>query len=163
MLNKYNIDRNKNRFNKNRRKDKLLKVFDWIVAAKIIKENNIQNASIGLDVAAEETIVILKDGKPIMINDFVILSRHSNPVLINDDNGEMINCFVSIIHKEPIEQNSLQPLKVCDERRLSNWPRKAIDIIKGSYYYKNINENKFSQVFLISPILYSIKLLECGI
>ncbi|HTH22517.1 MAG TPA: hypothetical protein VL854_09895, partial [Nitrososphaeraceae archaeon] len=50
--------------NHNRTKTKSLKTFDWIKAAKIIKENNIQNASIGLANTLDDTISILQNGKP---------------------------------------------------------------------------------------------------
>ena len=80
--------------NHNRTKTKSLKTFDWIKAAKIIKENNIQNASIGLANTLDDTISILQNGKPIKITNNMFLSCDSNPVLINNDSGEIMNCFL---------------------------------------------------------------------
>ncbi len=133
---------------------KSLKIFDWIKAAKIIKENNIQNASIGLGVTLDDTTLIFQNGKPIKIFGNMFLSSESNPVLIDNDSGEIINCFFSI--NEQDIPSSTEVIK------LSGWPKVAVDIIKETFYYKYIRENKFSQVYLISPLFYFWKILECG-
>lgn len=155
MSNRFNTDAN------DRSNPKSLKMFDWIKAAKIIKENNIQNASIGLGVTLDNTILILQNGKPIKINDDVSLFSDHSPVLINNDNGEIMNCFCSINDQELRFSTIYSPssTKVTKE---SGWPKVAIDIIKEVFYYKYIQENKFSQLYLISPLLYFAKILECG-
>ena len=144
-----------------RSKAKSLKAFDWLKAAKIIKENNIQNASIGLDVTLDDTIYILQNGKPIKITANMFLSSDSNPVLINNDSGEIMNCFFSI-SKQDMEYNNLSTPSSTELTKISGWPKTALDIIKEAFYYKNIQENKFSQVYLISPLFYFWKMLECG-
>ena len=138
-----------------------LKAFDWIKAAKIIKENNIQNASIGLGITLEKTIAILQNGKPIKITGVMFLPSDSNPVLINDDSGEIMNCFFSIYDRN-MEHNSLETPRSTEATMLSEWPKIALDIIRETFYYKNIRENKFAPVYLISPLFYFWKLLECG-
>ena len=93
MSDRFKSDSNLDVHTDDRSKTKSLKAFDWIKAAKIIKENNIQNASIGLNVTIDDTILILQNGEPIIISSNVFLSSDSNPVLINNDNGEIMNCF----------------------------------------------------------------------
>jgi len=58
LSDRFNASRNLDANTNDKEKTKSLKVFDWIRAAKIIKENNIQNASIGLVVTLEDTISI---------------------------------------------------------------------------------------------------------
>ncbi len=147
--------------NHNRTKTKSLKTFDWIKAAKIIKENNIQNASIGLANTLDDTISILQNGKPIKITNNMFLSCDSNPVLINNDSGEIMNCFFKI-NKQDVEYNNLQIPSLMEETWVSGWPKVALDIIKEAFYYKNIRENKFLQVYLLSPLFCLWKILECG-
>lgn len=48
LSDRFNTDSNMDVHINDRAKTKSLKAFDWIKAAKIIKENYIQNASIGL-------------------------------------------------------------------------------------------------------------------
>jgi hypothetical protein len=147
---------------RDKEKNKSLKAFDWIKAAKIIKENNIQNASIGLGITMEDTISILQNGKPINTTGVMFLSSSdSNPVLINNDSGEIMNCFFSI-NERYMEYNNLETSRSSEETRLSEWPKVALDIIKEAFYYKNIQENKFSQFYLISPLFYFWKISECG-
>ena len=43
-----------NNHNDNHKKDKSVKVFDWIKAARLIKEYTIQNASVGFDHSGEK-------------------------------------------------------------------------------------------------------------
>lgn len=136
-------------------------MFDWIKAAKIIKENNIQNASIGLGVTLDDTILILQNGKPIKITVNMFLSSDSNPVLINNDNGEIMNCFCSIADQD-LEYSTIYSPTSNEVTKESGWPKVAIDIIKETFYYKSIRETKFSQLYLISPLLYFAKILECS-
>jgi hypothetical protein len=146
---------------KDKEKNRSLKAFDWIKAAKIIKENNIQNASIGLGITMEDTISILHDGKPIKTTGIMFSSGDSNPVLINNDSGEILNCFFNI-DEQYAEYDDLETPRSMEETILPEWPKVALDIIKGAFYYKNIRENKFSQVYLLSPLFYFWKILECG-
>jgi hypothetical protein len=161
LSDRFNTDSNLGVHTNNRLEAKSLKIFDWIKAAKIIKENNIQNASIGLGVTIDDAILILQNGKPIKIIGNMFLSSDSNPVLINNDSGEMMDCFLNI-HKQDVEYNTIYSSSSTEGPKLSGWPKTALDIIKETFYYKNIRENKFSQVYLISPIFYFWKVLECG-
>ena len=161
MSDRFNTDSNLDVHINDRVKTKSLKAFDWIKAAKIIKENSIQNASMGLGVTLDDTISILQNGKPIKITDNMFLSSDSNPVLINNDTGEIVNCFFNI-NERYMEYNNLKTPTSTDETRLSGWPKVALDIIKEAFYYKNIREIKFSQVYLLSPLFYFWKILECG-
>jgi hypothetical protein len=145
----------------NRSNPKYLKIFDWIKAAKIIKENNIQNASLSLDVTFDNTILILQNGKPLEITDNKFLFTGLNPVLINNDSGEIIDCFFSI-NEQDVGYDTIYSSRSTDLIPSSGWPKVALDIIKGSFYYKYIGENKFSQVYLISPLFYFWRILECG-
>ena len=161
MSDRFNKDSNLNVHTNDRAKTKSLKAFDWIKAAKIIKENYIQNASIGLSITMEDTISILQNGKPIEITGVMFLSRDSNPVLMNNDNGEMMDCFFNI-NERYMKYNNLETPRSTEETWISGWPQAALDIIKRSFYYKNVRENKFSQVYLIIPLFYFWKILECG-
>jgi len=152
---------NRDAHTNNKLKTKSLKAFDWIKAAKIIKENHIQNASIGLGVTSDYAILILQDGKPIKITGNVFLSTDSNPALINNDGGEIIDCFFSI-NEQDLEYSTIDSSRSTEVTPLSGWPKVALDIIKESFYYKNIRENKFSHIYLISPLFYFWKILECG-
>ncbi|WP_148685666.1 hypothetical protein [Candidatus Nitrosocosmicus hydrocola] len=157
MSNRFNTDAHTN----DRSNPKPLIIFDWLKAAKIIKENNIQNASIGLGVTLDNTILIFQNGKPIKITGIMFLSSDSNPVLINNDSGEIINCSFSISEQD-LRYNTIYGPSSTEATRLSGWPKEAIDIVREAFYYKNIRENKFSQVYLISPLLYFGKIIECG-
>lgn len=161
MSDKLNSNRNLDAHTFDIKKPKPLKAFDWIKAAKIIKENNFQNASMGLGLHLEDTIPILEDGKPVKSIGIMFLSSDSNPVLINNDNGEIINCFF-IINERDLDYHYLQTPSSTETTKLSEWPKTALEIIKESFYCKNIGENKFSQVYLLSPLFYFWKLLECG-
>lgn len=157
MSNRFNTDA----YTNDRSNPKSLKIFDWLKAAKIIKENNIQNASIGLGVTLDNTIPILQNGKPIKITGDICLSSDNSPVLINNDNGEIMNCFCSI-NDQDLEYSTIYSSSSTEVTKESGWPKVAIDIIKDTFYYKSVRENKFSQVYLISPLLYFGKILECG-
>jgi hypothetical protein len=161
LSDRFNTDSSLNVHANNKLKTKSLKVFDWTKAAKIIKENNIQNASIGLGVTIDDTILILQNGIPIKITGNMFLSSDSNPVLINNDSGEIMHCFF-IIHEKDVEYNTIYSSSSTKVPKLCGWPKTALDIIKETFYYKNIRENKFSQVYLISPLFYFWKVLECG-
>lgn len=161
LSDRFNTDSNLDVHNNDRAKTKSLKAFDWIKAAKIIKENNIQNASVGLTNTLDDTIYILQNGKPIKITGSMLLSSGSNPILINNDSGEIMNCFF-IINEQDMEYNNLYTPSSTEVTKLSEWPKVALDIITEAFYYKNIRENKFSQVYLISPLFYFWKILECG-
>jgi hypothetical protein len=162
LSDRFNTDDNLDAHTKDKEKIKSLKAFDWIKAAKIIKENNIQNASIGLGITLEDTISILQNGKPIKTTGIVFLSSSdSNPILINNDSGEIMNCFFNI-NERYMEYNNLETPRSMEETRLSEWPKVALDIIKEAFYYKNIRENKLSQFYLLSPLFYFWKILECG-
>ena len=161
LSDRFNTDSNLNVHTNYKPKTRFLKIFDWIKAAKIIKENNIQNASIGLDVTLDDTILILQNGKPLKITSNNFLYSDSNPVLINNDSGEIMNCFFSI-NEQDMGNKNIYILSSRDITKLSGWPKVALDIIKETFYYKNIQENKFSQVYLILPLFYFWKILECG-
>ncbi len=161
LSDQFNTDSNLDVHTNDRAKTKSLKVFDWIKAAKIIKENNIQNASIGLTNTVDDTISIFQNGKPLKITGNMFLSSESNPVLINNDSGEIINCFFSI-NEQDMGYNHLYTPSSTEVPKVSGWPKVALDIIKEAFYYKNVRENKFSQVYLISPLFYFWKILECG-
>jgi hypothetical protein len=161
LLDRFNTNSNRDVHTNDKEKTRSLKAFDWIKAAKIIKENNIQNASIGLGVTIEDTISILQNGKPIKITGNMFSSSDSDPVLINNDSGEIMNCFFSI-NKQDMEYSHLYTPSSTEVTKLSDWPKVALDIIKEAFYYKNIRENKISQFYLISPLFYFWKILECG-
>ena len=109
----------------------------------------------------ENTISILQNGKPIKTTGVLFSSSDSNPILINNDSGEIMNCFFSI-NEQDIEYTDLYTPSSTEVTKLSDWPKVALDIIKETFYYKNIRENKFSQVYLISPLFYFWKVSECG-
>lgn len=136
---------------------KSLKLFDWLKAAKIIKENNIQNASIGLGVTLDNAIPILQNGKPIKIAGNIFLSSDSDPVLINNDSGEIMNCFFNIDGRD-LEYIYFYNPSSTDLINLSGWPKVVFDIIKEAFYYKSTRENKFSQVYLICTLFYFWKI-----
>jgi len=161
LWDRFNTDSDGDVRNHDRTKTQSLKTCDWIKAAKIIKENNIQNASIGLANTLDDTISILQNGKPIKITNNMFLSCDSNPVLINNDSGEIMNCFFKI-NKQDVEYNNLQIPSLMEETWVSGWPKVALDIIKEAFYYKNIRENKFLQVYLLSTLFCLWKILECG-
>ena len=161
LSNRFNTNSNLDAHINGKEKNKSLKAFDWIKAAKIIKENSIQNASMGLGVTVDDTISILQNGKPIKTTDNMFLSSDSNPVLINNDTGEIVNCFFNI-NEQDMEYDNLKSPTSADETRLSEWPKVALAIIKEAFYRKNIQENKFSQVYLLSLFFYFWKISECG-
>ena len=72
-----------------------------------------------------------------------------------------MNCFLKI-NKQDVEYNNLQIPSPTEETWISGWPKVALDIIKRSFYYKNVPESKFSQFYLLSSLFYFWKILECG-
>jgi hypothetical protein len=109
-------------------------LFDWIKAAKVIDENNIQNASIALGITIENPHPILKNGKPFKSADKIFEYEVDNPVLIDDDTGQIINCF-SHVDSQSKNKSSILPPSY-ENRLLLRWPKKAIDILTNSFYYK---------------------------
>jgi hypothetical protein len=122
--------------NKDRLHSAFPKVFDWIKAAKIIDESNIQNASVALDMSLENTYPILKNGKPLKSEGNVFEYQVDNPMLIDDDTGQIINCFFHI-DRESRHKTSFMSTSNEDRTPL-RWPEKAIDILTNSFYYKDI-------------------------
>ena len=85
----------------NNKHGKLVKVFDWVKAAKLIKEDHIQNASVGYDRIVEEKSIILKNENPEINNDNKMqLFDDVHPVLTDNDQGEIMNYFVGIDVKD---------------------------------------------------------------
>lgn len=147
-LNRYDSNNNNNN------KVNSLKIFDWIKASKIIKEHNIQNASMGLDILMEKTYIILKNGKPVKNNkDVIFLSYDANPVLINNDTGEIMNCFI-LIYNDDIKLIDIDMIKINKKITILEWPKEALEILNEPFYYKNAYENKFHELYLKSLILY---------
>lgn len=144
----------------NNKKDKPVKIFDWIKAAKLIKEYHIQNASIGYDHTIEKTFTILKNGKPVENNDDLIrLFDDAHPVLIDNDRREIMNCFVVISINDDYSPIVMHPSKL-DKKMISiKWPKEALDIIDRSFYRKDIQESKYFQLLLTNPLLYFWPLL----
>lgn len=98
----------------NRHKE--LMVFDWIKAAKLIKEKNPSFARAGLSGDWEWTGgTIFSSGKTVT-NDYTYLaSTWATPEL--DLDGEKINCFV--MQSE------------CSWDESTKWPQEALDILNG--------------------------------
>ena len=140
----------------NYEKNKTVKVFDWIKAAKLIKEYHIRNASVGFDNSVEKTSPILKNGKPIKNNHDVMIPvfDEAYPVLIDDDRREIINCFVEI-H----DSDNIHLFKSGKNIILLRWPNEALDIIDKPLYRKDIQESKYFQLLLTNPLLYYWPLL----
>ena len=61
-----------------------------------------------------------------------------------------MNCFF-IINERDLEYHYLHTPRWTETTKSSEWPKAALDIIKEAFYYKNIRENKFSQVYLKAP------------
>jgi hypothetical protein len=141
----------------NYEKDKAVKVFDWIKAAKLIKEYHIRNASVGFDNSVEKTFTILKNGKPVKNNDDVLIpvfEEEAYPVLIDDDRGEIVNCFVVIQGSDNID------LFKSGKKMISlRWPKEALDIVTRPFYRKDIQETKYFQLLLTNPLLFFWPLL----
>jgi len=95
---------------------KPIKVFDWIKAAKIIKESGQTKASAGLSGDWEYTGgVIFEDGKPNFDEYTYLASTWATPELeIGDD---LIDCW--IYQKDSPDWDSD-----------TKWPKEALDILK---------------------------------
>ena len=101
--------------------NKELMVFDWIKAAKLIKEHKATHARAGLHLDWEYTGGdILADGKPVSKEDtYVYLaSTWAVPELEIDGNGEVISCYK--MQSETPAWNSS-----------TYWPQEALDIINA--------------------------------
>ncbi|WP_458745227.1 hypothetical protein [Candidatus Nitrosocosmicus sp. T] len=143
------------------KKDKSVKVFDWIKAAKLIKEYHIQNASVGFDLSGRgKTFTILKNGNPVKNNNYMIpLFDGTNPVLIDNDRRETMNCFVVIHENDDINPINIHPFE-SDKKMISlKWPMEALDIINRPFYRKDIQESKYFQLLMTNPIFYFWPLL----
>jgi hypothetical protein len=151
-----------NNHNDNYKKDKSVKVFDWIKAARLIKEYHIQNASVGFDHSGEKTFTILKNGNPVKNNNYMIpLFDGANPVLINNDRRETMNCFVVIHENDDINSVNIHPFE-SDKKIISlKWPIEALDIINRPFHRKDIQESKYFQLLMTmsNPLFYFWPLL----
>jgi hypothetical protein len=152
-----------NNHNESHKKDKSVKVFDWIKAAKLIKEYHIQNASVGFDHSGGKTFTILKNGKPVKNNgdDMIPLFDEANPVLINDDRREIMNCFVVIHDGDNNNSTDINSFKSDKKMILLKWPKEALDIINRQFYRKDIQESKYFQFLMTmsNPLFYVWPLL----
>ena len=161
VMSRQNEDGQINNYDDNYEKGKSVKsirVFDWIKAAKLIKENHIQNASVGFDHSVERTFPILKNGNPLKNNDEMIpLFDEANPVLIDDDRIEIMNCFVVIYEHDDNNSTYID----LNQRKMVwlRWPKEALDIINRPFYRKDIQENKYFQILITYPLFYFWPLL----
>ena len=146
-----------NDHNDNYKKDKSVKVFDWIKAARLIKEYHIQNASVGSDHSGEKTFTILKNGNPVKNNNYMIpLFDGANPVLIDNDRRETMNCFVVIHENDDSNSVNIHPFE-SDKKIISlKWPIEALDIINRPFHRKDIQESKYFQLLMtmLNPLFY---------
>lgn len=151
-----------NNHNENHKKEKSVKVFDWIKAAKLIKEYHIENASVGFDHSGERTFTILKNGNPVKNNnDMIPLFNGANPVLIDDDRGEKMNCFIVIYENDDINPVNIHLFESGKKMVALRWPKEALDIINRSSYRKDIQESKYFQLLMTmsNPLFYFWPLL----
>ena len=97
-------------------KDREKMVFDWINAARQIKDKKPKVARAGLqDDFKFENGVIYKDGKIHTEDRTYLSSTWAKPILVLDD--EVYECFIM---EEQTEYNDS-----------TKWPQEAIDILKG--------------------------------
>ncbi|HET6590538.1 MAG TPA: hypothetical protein VFG45_10285 [Candidatus Nitrosocosmicus sp.] len=164
MLPQNEQDQVNNYNNKDKEDDKIVKIFDWIKAAKLIKEYHIQNASVGYDNATERSFNILKDGNPIKNNDCVMpWCDKANPVLIDNDRGEIICCFVLLDVDEKPNAMS-QPFKEGKKMVSLRWPKHALDIINRTFLSQRYTGIQiFSNFHFKSSLLYLAIVRTCGI
>lgn len=95
---------------------KPIKVFDWIKAAKLIKESGETKASAGLSEDWEYTgDVIFEDGKPNLDGYTYLASTWATPVLVIGD--ELIDCWIYKKDSPFWDANT-------------KWPQEALDILK---------------------------------
>ncbi|HEX5185304.1 MAG TPA: hypothetical protein VFV86_00300 [Nitrososphaeraceae archaeon] len=113
-----------------------LTIFDWMTAAGIINESQMENASVSLDITPENKCPILKNGNPLQSNVNILEYQIANPVLVDDDTGQIINCF-SRVNRETECINHKRSSSNEDQISLP-WPSEAIDILDNTFYYKNI-------------------------
>jgi hypothetical protein len=148
-------------YNDKNEKNNSVKVFDWIKAARLIKEYHIQNASIGFDHSVKKTFTILKNGNPVKHDDddMMPLLDEANPILIDDDRRETMDCFVVINNSDDIETIDIPSFDSEKKTILLRWPKEALDIIYKPYYRKDIQESKYFQILMLNPLLYFWPLL----
>lgn len=92
------------------------KVFDWLKAAKIIKERKPKQVLAGLENDFEWTGgVIFENGKPIYDSYTYLYSRWAIPQMEID--GELIDCWLSE--------------HVTDWSASTKWPKEALAILKS--------------------------------
>lgn len=97
-------------------KGKEKRVFDWVSAAKIIKEKNPRIAEAGLQGDFEHTSgVIYEDGKAVRDQYCYLASTWAIPILVMDD--EVYECFLMEEQTE-YNQNTM-------------WPEEALAIIES--------------------------------
>jgi hypothetical protein len=97
-------------------KGKEKRVFDWISAAKKIKEKNPQIAQAGLQGDFEYTSgTIYEDGQPLRSVSCYLASNWATPILVMDD--EVYECFLMEEQTE-YDQNTM-------------WPEEALTIIES--------------------------------
>lgn len=96
-----------------------MKVFDWIKAAKLIKEHNIKNAQAGLESDFEYTAgTILVNGNPVESDSTYLVSTWATPQL-EDFDGETYDCYIM----DTPEENP----NGWDEDTM--WPKEALEIL----------------------------------
>ena len=110
--------------NKDMRSLSFPNLFDWIKAAKVIDENNIQNASIALGISIENPHLILKNGKPFKSADKIFEYEVDNPVLIDDDTGQIINCFSHVNRENKDKASNITTSNT--DGALLRWPKKQL-------------------------------------
>lgn len=99
-----------------RNQGKPQKIFDWVKAAKIIKERNPESADAGLQSDLEWTAgTIWQDGEIVTDSYTYLSSNWATPVLVIDD--EEIPCFV------------MQSDTEWDE--LTKWPKEARELLEA--------------------------------
>lgn len=123
-------------YNKDKLTSSFPKVFDWLKASKIIKQNQIQNASVALGASLEKTYPILKNGKPLKSNEDVSEFNVDHAVLIDDDTGQIISCFYQL-NEQNIKNMGYNRSTPREETTGLRWPNKAIEILINSFYYKD--------------------------
>lgn len=135
----------------NYQEGKSVKVFDWIKAAKLIKEYHIRNASLGFDLPVEKAFTILKNGEPVKSNgeDMIQWFDGPNPVLIDDDRREIMDCFF-VIH----DDDDIYLSKSGKKNIPLSWPEEALDIIDKPFYRKDTQKSKYFQLLMVNPLIF---------
>lgn len=115
-----------------------LTIFDWMTAARIISESQIENASVALDISPENKCPILRNGDPLQSNVNILEHQIANPVLVDDDTGQIINCFSHVNRETECIDDKITSTNE-DQISLLPWPSEAIDILDNSFYCKNVH------------------------